>query len=236
MADFLILQLKAPLASFGSGIAEARLTDTSPRQSAVTGLLGAALGIQRDDPQSFQDLVRAIKMAVVVLREPVPLTDFHTVQAPMTLHASSRAEQIAEIKKAELSAAGYKRTIVTRRDYLQNGHWLVALCGEPALLTTWKAALEAPKFTLYLGRKSCPLSAFTAPVLISADTLEAAIPLWSNATGVQLPRGKPLSVRWGATVPCSTTPLAQVRRNDVRTSQMTNHFSARTEYVGSLEF
>lgn len=236
MADFLIFQLKAPLASFGSGMADLRLTDTLPRQSAVTGLLAAALGIQRDNPQPFQELVRAVNMAVVVLREPVPLSDFHTVQAPMTLHASNRAEQIEEIKKAERSPAGYKRTIVTRRDYLQNGHWLVVLCGARAQLETWKAALEAPHFTLYLGRKSCPLSAFTAPAVVTADTLERALPLWFDASGLPVPRGQELAVRWSQGVPSALPRLAQVRRNDVRTAQLMNHFSSRNEYVGSVEF
>ena len=43
--------------------------------------------------------------------------------------------------------------MLTRREYLCDASFLIALQGEPALITDLQAALITPKWTLYLGRK-----------------------------------------------------------------------------------
>ena len=48
--------------------------------------------------------------------------------------------------------------MLTRREYLCDASFLVALQGEPDLIAELEAAVQAPKWTLYLGRKCCPPS------------------------------------------------------------------------------
>lgn len=234
MPHFLIYQLKAPLCSFGSGMAELRLSDTSPRKSAITGMLAGALGILRTESGRFKTLVDSLQLAVLTLREPKIMVDFHTVQAPVERFEGTRADQVRGIQQ-KIQADTYKGTIVTKRQYLQDGHWLIAIHASAEHLPAWKFALEFPKFAPYLGRKSCPLSAFTAPVLVEADSVEAAYSAWSDSTGVGLLRSAGLPFKWDAGFPTTPIPLSSTTRNDVRTSLLSNHFASRTENVGTLE-
>ena len=48
--------------------------------------------------------------------------------------------------------------MLTRREYLCDASFLVALQAEPDLIAELEAAIKAPKWTLYLGRKCCPPS------------------------------------------------------------------------------
>jgi CRISPR system Cascade subunit CasD len=231
---FLVFQLKAPLASFGSNLAELRLSDTVPRKSAVTGLLAAALGIRRSETERFQVLANSFAMAVGVLREPLKMVDFHTIQAPVDREADSRAAQIAEINAKQTAKGGYKGTVVTYREYLQDGHWVIALQGDKATLDGIAQSLARPIFTLYLGRKSCPLSAFTAPLVVDAQHAEAAIDDWAQMLGMSLP--SELSLFWDRQVVCKTEALVKVRTADVRTRLSHNHFASRDVFQGTAVF
>jgi len=225
--SFLVFQLRAPMASFGSSLTELRLSDRRPRRSVVTGLLAAALGIERQESERFSQLATQVRMAVCVLNEPREFQDFHTIQAPVFSAAGSRAEQVRKIA----AASSYKGTMVTRREYLQDGHWLVALYADTALLETWRAALEQPLFTLYLGRKSCALSAFCAPLVVEVGTAEAALQQWSAyVTSVVLP--PEVELHWDQGVPTAAPSEWTCVRNDVRAHLLRNHFSPRTEHSG----
>jgi 5-methylcytosine-specific restriction endonuclease McrA len=48
--------------------------------------------------------------------------------------------------------------ILTRREYLCDASFLVALEGEPALVAELHSALQAPRWAPFLGRKCCPPS------------------------------------------------------------------------------
>jgi 5-methylcytosine-specific restriction endonuclease McrA len=48
--------------------------------------------------------------------------------------------------------------MLTRREYLSDASFLVALQGNPALIEEIAEALKHPRWTLYLGRKCCPPS------------------------------------------------------------------------------
>lgn len=48
--------------------------------------------------------------------------------------------------------------MLTRREYLCDASFLVALQGETSLIARLKEAIENPRWTLYLGRKCCPPS------------------------------------------------------------------------------
>jgi CRISPR-associated protein Cas5/CasD subtype I-E len=70
--------------------------------------------------------------------------DYHTVGAGMPMRTAESGRKLG--------------AMLTRREYLCDASFLVALRGEPGLIAELQAALKAPKWSLYLGRKCCPPS------------------------------------------------------------------------------
>lgn len=226
MPSFLVFQLKAPLASFGSSSGNYRATDLRPRRSAVVGLLAAALGIERAQSERFAALSSALRLATVALKPPTVLVDFHTVQAPASRLGTTRREQLA---------TGEPHCLPTRREYLQDGHWLVALQGPAQVLHECAQALEFPVFPLYIGRKCCVLSAYTAARVIEAETVELAVREWVSGhpePGVTLAKAAPLY--WDEGMAVASSVRLRHARADQRTSLAHNFFSSRIELEGAL--
>jgi CRISPR system Cascade subunit CasD len=131
-----------------------RDTGLEPSKSGVAGLLAAALGRSRDADVS--DLA-ALTMAVRVDREGRMSRDFHTAGGERRegayLGRDDRGRPIPYgVAKADGSRPG---TVVSERDYLADADFLVALAGaDRAFMETLDAALRAPVWPLFLGRKS----------------------------------------------------------------------------------
>lgn len=164
MPDYVVLALVAPMGSFG-GLAghERRGSGQWPGRSAILGLIGAALGVRRDD-RDGQAALKVWQHAVAVLSPGTPLQDFHTVQTVPSANIkrpAMRADALAALKPSD-------NAVLSRRDYLTDVAFGVALWGGQAAPLV--QALRQPHFTPYLGRKSCPLSAPMAPALVTAAT------------------------------------------------------------------
>jgi CRISPR system Cascade subunit CasD len=174
---FLLFTLYGPMASWGKDVVgDDRGTWTAPSKSAMIGLLGAALGIRRTDKQiDPQDY----GLAVMVRSSGIILTDFHTVQIPRTVRVNKEIKAYPT-RRAEIEAfVGDDKVnpIVSRRDYLCDALFIVGLwkVGETGRsLEELQAALLRPAFTLYLGRKSCPLGLPLGPVIMESPTLKEA--------------------------------------------------------------
>jgi len=110
-----------------------RDTGREPSKSGVIGLLCAALGRSRSAP--LNDLI-ALCMGVRVDREGTLAVDYHTAQ---------------QVLKA---SGGIKSTELSRRYYLADATFLVGMQGQTSLLKKLHAALQAPHWLLYLGRKA----------------------------------------------------------------------------------
>jgi CRISPR system Cascade subunit CasD len=174
--ETLIFQLQAPLSSWGDvAVGEYRPSAEYPSQSAIHGLLGAALGIARDDDAAQTKLRTGYRLAVGVLSQGRLLRDYHTAQVPSRTdlkkrpHATRRDE--LSLPKTDLN------TILSSRDYRQDAAALVAVqtvANAPYSLAQLAEALKKPKFVLYLGRKSCPVAAPLHPRVLSAATISAA--------------------------------------------------------------
>lgn len=174
--ETLVFQLQAPLSSWGEvAVGEYRPSAEYPSQSALQGLLGAALGITRDDNAVQAALRTGYRLAVGVLSQGRLLRDYHTAQVPSRHdlkkcpHATRRDELL--LPKSDLN------TILSSRDYRQDAAALVAvqvMADAPYSLTQLVEALKLPKFLLYLGRKSCPIAAPLHPTILSADTINLA--------------------------------------------------------------
>jgi len=223
---FLVFQLKAPLASFGASLGDFKGTALRPRKSAVLGLVAAALGIERQETARFQELFAHLQFAVAELKAPTVLHEFQTVHSPARAFGRTRLDQLA---------SGECNTSLVPRDYLQDGHWLVALEGHEAHLLAVQSALQSPRFPLYLGRKACPLSAFTAPLLVPhADCVSAAFQAWVENVFVSVPK-HPIPVAWEKGMTSGLRAALSRRTNDVRNSLVANFFTSREELEGFFD-
>ncbi len=175
MRDFLILKLQGPMQAWGEHTFEGfRPSANFPTRSGVLGLLGACLGIRRNDRERLQQLTDSVGMAVRIderclLRKDgsshplrmVKMTDYHT------------------IKDARVDYAGLKshETIQTWREYLYDAEFTVAIWTHPNAavnLDELEAKVKRPDFTPYLGRRSCPLAHPLFQARLEAlDALEA---------------------------------------------------------------
>lgn len=163
MAEFVIFTLAAPMGSFADLAGhERRHSGTWPARSAVLGLVGAALGVRRDEVAG-QKKLSPWRTAVSVLSRGVAFRDFHTVQTVPT----ARIKRPATRREALAALGSGDNPLITWRDYRSDCAFGVALWGgeDPEEI---RDALSRPHFTLYLGRKSCPLSAPMAPKVIKA--------------------------------------------------------------------
>lgn len=149
----LLLRLAAPLQSWGTQSPfRSRDTDREPSKSGVIGLICAALGRPRSSP--LDDLA-ALRMGVRVERPGTTLLDFHTAGG---------------------GYPGKGNTTVTRRYYLADADFVVGLEGDHALLKQLEAALDAPVWTLYLGRKACvPAEPVRVPNGLREEGLEECL-------------------------------------------------------------
>ncbi len=81
--DFLVFQLQAPLASWGdTAVGEYRGSYEYPGESALLGLLAAALGIRREEDLTLSGLRQGYGFAVGVQDGGTLLRDYHTAQVP----------------------------------------------------------------------------------------------------------------------------------------------------------
>ncbi|ARU04405.1 type I-E CRISPR-associated protein Cas5/CasD [Comamonas serinivorans] len=173
---FLVFQLQAPLAAWGEpAVGEARGTAATPSHSAIVGLLGAALGVDRTDEAGHAALRDGYGVAVALLRSGSLLRDYHTAQVPGRAALKGRPQftrrQEMAVPKQDLN------TILSTRDYRQNAACLVALQAMVPTampLEALASALRAPRFVLYLGRRACPPAAPLWPQVVEAASAHAA--------------------------------------------------------------
>ena len=174
MPDYLTFALVAPLASFGSlAVGERRQGWDRPARSAVLGLVGACLGVERADDAGQAALAQEYGLALLCHRPGALLADYHTAQVPSAKRGQTFPTRAAELAAAELN------TVLTRRDYRTGAWHLAALWPRPATprwsLDAVAAAMREPAFVPYLGRKSCPLGLPLAPAVGSAPDAPAAL-------------------------------------------------------------
>jgi len=173
--DYLVFRLYGPLASWGDiAVGDTRRSEYYPGRSALLGLLGAALGITRDQDSEQQALNMGYQFAIKQLCSGATLRDYHTVQAP-----DSVGKQCYYTRRDEL-VTGHDRlgTVLSSREYRCDSKWLVAVkATEQArwTLAELATALKKPRFQLSLGRKTCVLSAPLAPRLYTGPGYKAAL-------------------------------------------------------------
>ncbi len=178
MSAWLIVTLAAPMASFGEEAGNVRRGTTDrPARSALLGLAGAALGIDRADPEGQRALAASFRVATRTLCAGTLATDFHTYQSLPSAKGRPRTRGDALARSADLA------TRITYREYRVDVHYQAAYrarSGGQYSLWDLNAGFEKPAYTLYLGRKSCPLSRPLAPEIIEAQTIIEAFKHYSD--------------------------------------------------------
>lgn len=166
-ADALFLRLEGPLQAWGDNSKfVVRRTMEAPTKSGVIGLICCAMGLSRQAARERLPQLNKLAMGVRIDRPGVRWWDYHTVGARYGLMS-------AEGKVKRTASTGEIETLVSRREYLCDASFLVALQGEARLISKLARAVEEPEWTLYLGRKSCPPS---RPLLDHASGAFADLP------------------------------------------------------------
>ncbi len=176
MTRFLAFTLYGPLCSWGEvAVGEERGSLGQPTKSALLGLVAAALGIERSQAEEHLALHRDLGMAVLALNPGRPLRDFQTVEVPRHKQGVSHATRREEI----LGLDDRDNPIISYREYRMDSIYLAALWQRETHsgydLEQIRQALLEPRFTLYLGRKSCPPAWPLDPQLMEADTIKEAV-------------------------------------------------------------
>ncbi|MFZ3115544.1 MAG: type I-E CRISPR-associated protein Cas5/CasD [Syntrophales bacterium] len=245
--EFIAIRLYGPMASWGdTTLTRRRPTLYAPTKSAIAGLLGAALGWPRDKGEGFWlEFASSFGMAAKVDHvRPQTLGDYHTVftyKQDEPLLCATRSEEVEVIRK-RLSARkdDWKNCLIlTSRYYLVDFLATVLIWQRRETLPPLKDIVEAlvcPRFSLYLGRKSCPLALPLEPNIISADSLsEAFIKTAKCFTQFEcvksLQRGKEPMIYWEDSVPLGE-PLGSASVmtrtcNDIPVSRTSWTFSSR---------
>ena len=172
--DYLVFRLYGPMASWGqAAVGGERPTGMAPGRAAILGLMGAALGIKREDEAGQQQLFDELQFAVKQLSAGTLMRDYHTVQVPSTDKKHRHYTRKSELSVDKLN------TVLSSRHYRQDGVWIVAVYlkegAKHHTLEQIQKHLQRPVFPLYLGRKSCPPSLPLMPVLVATDSLKQAL-------------------------------------------------------------
>lgn len=196
----LFLRLEGPLQSWGDQQSKfvIRRTCEAPTKSGVMGLLCAALGVPRSEAAGeWLPKLGALRMGVRIDSPGIRWWDYHTVGAGLLMRI----------------AAGEGKTkpgaMLTRREYLCDATFLVALQGDHAIIDELAKAVENPQWALYLGRKTCVPS---RPICETAaadypDSLSAlkAVPWRPRLRGDRPPKAVDCLLDW---VPTPEQPEA----------------------------
>ena len=179
MPEYLVFRLYGPLASWGGiAVGEYRPAEQSPTKSAVLGLIGAALGVRRDDATAQARLREDYRVASIVHEGGTLLRDYHTTQVAPE-RAKKRYWRFAT-RREELSIPRDElNTILSTREYFCDA--LSTICLRAAApdplysLVEIAEGLRHPVFVPYLGRKSCPVALPFQPQVVAGDTLREAL-------------------------------------------------------------
>ena len=169
----LLLRLEGPLQSWGLRARwEERDTAFEPSKSGIIGLLGCALGLHRDNDR-LREISEQLTMGVRVERQGQLLLDYHTTgggfpggnqltsgtrysnEAYVGGVLSSKAPRQGRYMVKITNKTKTPETDVSKRFYLMDAIFLVALCGPEPLIAQLADALQNPVWPLFLGRKAC---------------------------------------------------------------------------------
>jgi CRISPR system Cascade subunit CasD len=141
----LLLRLAGPLQSWGERSAFTPVRDTAlfPTRSALIGMFAAAEGIGRGE--AILDRYQDLRLTVRVDRPGVRLVDYHTVGGGFPKDRTA----------ATSGGSNKGAAVITRRHYLSDAVFVVAVTAAEETIERLADALTRPHWAPYLGRRSC---------------------------------------------------------------------------------
>ncbi|EGW22009.1 type I-E CRISPR-associated protein Cas5/CasD [Methylobacter tundripaludum] len=176
MQDYLIIKLQGAMQAWGGHTYEDyRPSLIFPTRSGIVGLLGACLGIEREDIKALKALDKSFQLTVRTNKRKISqrestedkfvsmqkITDFHTVQHARKVDGKPRPE-----------------AIVSRREYLCDAEFTLAMAFVKDAdygLEQVKQAIQKPVYTPFLGRRSCPIQSRLYEAIVNAENAQAAL-------------------------------------------------------------
>lgn len=133
-----------------------------PTKSGIIGMIAAALGIDKFSATEAAELepLRQLRLATYAIPRPdrwgknLPvnrLQDFHTIGGGYDSKKPAEKEHLP--RKA--GGGSSPNAVITRRDYLLDSCFLIALSGDRRTLEKIPPALANPTWGTWLGRKCC---------------------------------------------------------------------------------
>lgn len=163
---YLAMLLDAPLQSWGfASRFQRRTTALHPTRSGISGMICAALGVEKGSGEEAEWLERLQAVAMTILtigrqNEIRRLEDFHTV-----------------LKTRRASGSISNDAVITHRQYLLDAKFGVILCGEPETLEAIHQALVNPRWGVWFGRKNCIPAAPVCPKGVQESWEDAMVVL-----------------------------------------------------------
>jgi CRISPR system Cascade subunit CasD len=173
MREHLVFLLHAPVGAMGGvAVGEQRIGFDRPGKSAILGLIAAGLGLDRSDEAAHSALADGYGLGLGEIASGRLLLDYHTAQMPpqrRNRHFATRREELG------VDDVG---TILSVPEYRTDPAYLAVLWVREA--PRWPfghfvKALKHPHFTLYFGRKACPLGVPLDPRVVEADDPHSAM-------------------------------------------------------------
>lgn len=164
MRKFLVLQLRGVMQAWGTHTYEDfRPSSIFPTKSAIIGLVGACMGIERDDIEKRELLNKSISIDIASINphNVRKIEDFHTILDARKVDGKPRND-----------------AIISKREYLCDAHFLLFISvqdGSYFSLVEIENAVKKPVFTPFLGRKSCPISEPLFKEYVEAASITSAV-------------------------------------------------------------
>lgn len=218
MPNTLFLYLEAPLQSWGERAQwSERDTALEPTKSGIVGLLACALGWAED--ARIRELSQSIRVGVRCdqVGSPMILMDYHTVGGGYATPQLLTGEGKPKFSK------GAPHTEPTKRYYLSDASFLVAVHAPPERIRQLTAAVQSPIWPMFLGRKSCVPTRPPFDGEGDFDSLEHAL----RAHPARTMRPPSSSDRLRAVIECSADEDNSLRRRDEITLPSLRVFGTR---------
>ena len=245
MTEFLRCALHAPMASWGEiAVGEWRGSWDRPGRSAIIGVLGASLGVQRDDSDGQRALTSGYGVAVRADAVGSPMRDYHTMQAVSKPLLKRRVAHT----RADVLLERSRETVLSTREYRTDVVCTVVVWAREGArwsLAEVRDAVLTPVFAPFAGRRCNPLGLPMQPDIVSAETLAGAFLDSSQPLREMLPpftRLRPAH-GWGREVahdqcegfsPGLLAPFFRMVRRDVPLNRAGWTFEERIVSVGML--
>ena len=154
MERFLLLWLEGPLQAWGyDSRFDIRNTAEFPTRSGLSGLLLAAAGDSGPQTELLEKLACSPLRIFSFESETSQLVDFHMVGGGYD--GNSKREKLMTLKKIDGGTPVGGGTKLTYRHYLVDRCFAAVWQMPEELAAKFSAALQAPVFEIYLGRKCC---------------------------------------------------------------------------------